>query len=384
MTTAFPPKPWNEGATFTNDITGVTYTYSGGKWLASGGPKVEGEYLPLTGGKLEEPGNLTVEGQLKVSTGSELKVEYDDGTNMVRVRPDNNSIALRTGVINTKDTLGSLSDRVGLEVQVSGEKPLAISNSGSYQSTLEIYGYDGASPDGRKRQLFITAGGNVNTEGNVNAQSFVKGSELRSTKLTSGQSSNLQIYRGSGENEERKMLIGTDSVNLDVSLKLVGSQHKNIQVQSGTKIDTGGDEIITFGGSGAFYRGVITQPDHMVNREYVWEYVDDVVSDYLPLTGGDMQGNIQMDFDTCIDGRNSDGQNYRMLQFRGGYGLEYKAATNNEYNVINRKAMVAYVDDAIANVDIPDVDLSDYLPLTGGNLSGSAQRQRQLWRCLWH
>ena len=38
MTTTFPPKPWQEGDTFTNDTTGVGYTYSGGKWLASGGP----------------------------------------------------------------------------------------------------------------------------------------------------------------------------------------------------------------------------------------------------------------------------------------------------------------------------------------------------------
>ena len=40
-----PPKPWQEGATFTNDTTGVGYTYTGGKWLASGGPKVDGEYV---------------------------------------------------------------------------------------------------------------------------------------------------------------------------------------------------------------------------------------------------------------------------------------------------------------------------------------------------
>ena len=44
MTTTFPPKPWQEGAPFTNDTTGVGYTYSGGKWLASGGPKDEGIY----------------------------------------------------------------------------------------------------------------------------------------------------------------------------------------------------------------------------------------------------------------------------------------------------------------------------------------------------
>ena len=76
-----------------------------------------------------------------------------------------------------------------------------------------------------------------------------------------------------------------------------------------------------------------------------------VEGEYLPLTGGDMLGNIRMDFDTCIDGRNADGQNYRFLQFKGGQGLDYKAATNNEYNVINRKALEA--------------DLDSYMPLAG-------------------
>ena len=54
-----------------------------------------------------------------------------------------------------------------------------------------------------------------------------------------------------------------------------------------------------------------------------------------------MHGSIQMDRDTWIDGRNPDGQNYRMLQFRGGLGLEYRATTSNEYNVITRKALEA-------------------------------------------
>ena len=31
-----PTKPWTEGDTFTNDTTGVEYTFDGVKWLASG------------------------------------------------------------------------------------------------------------------------------------------------------------------------------------------------------------------------------------------------------------------------------------------------------------------------------------------------------------
>lgn len=58
MTTTFPPKPWTEGAVFINETTGVSYTYNGSRWLASGGPEVEGQYLPLTGG--------TIDGELHV------------------------------------------------------------------------------------------------------------------------------------------------------------------------------------------------------------------------------------------------------------------------------------------------------------------------------
>lgn len=179
------------------------------------------------------------------------------------------------GVFIDARNTSNLSDRAGLEIRCSGDKPLAISNSGSYQPTLEIYGYDSGSPGGRKRNLYITAGGDINLEGKVNAQDFVRGSELRSTKLTSGQSSNLEIYRGFGDEEKRKMLIGTDSVNLDVSLKFVGSE-KDIVLKNGSQIttDVATDEIITFGGTGAFYRGTMSQDDHMINKGYVDDKFD--------------------------------------------------------------------------------------------------------------
>jgi len=65
MTTTFPAQPWTEGDVFVNDTTGVSYTYSGGKWLASGGPEVEGQYLPLTGGTLT--GQLTIQKPTQVA-----------------------------------------------------------------------------------------------------------------------------------------------------------------------------------------------------------------------------------------------------------------------------------------------------------------------------
>ena len=38
MTATFPPKPWNEGDTFANDTTNVTYVFNGKAWVSAGTP----------------------------------------------------------------------------------------------------------------------------------------------------------------------------------------------------------------------------------------------------------------------------------------------------------------------------------------------------------
>ena len=105
---------------------------------------------------------------------------------------------------------------------------LLLSNSGSYQSTLEIYGYDGDSDNARKRNFNVFADGKVRAEGNVVVNDYLRAEELRSTKLTSGQDTNLQIFRGAGDNEERKMLIGTDSINYDEDINLLNNNVTNV------------------------------------------------------------------------------------------------------------------------------------------------------------
>ena len=44
---SLPEKPWAEGATFTNEETGVEYTFDGQKWLASGGAEADDATLAL-------------------------------------------------------------------------------------------------------------------------------------------------------------------------------------------------------------------------------------------------------------------------------------------------------------------------------------------------
>ena len=78
------------------------------------------------------------------------------------------------------------------------------------------------------------------------------------------------------------------------------------------------------------------------------------MDDYLPLAGGKMTGDIKMGRGTHIDGLDQNGQNFRFLTFNAGSGLEYQGSTSNENNVINRKAMTAYVDSAVP-------DLTNYI-----------------------
>jgi len=70
-----PQQPWNEGDTFTNDATGVEYTFDGVKWLASGGEELDlSGYLPLSGGEMEPSAELKVNNIAPVNTPS---IKYD-------------------------------------------------------------------------------------------------------------------------------------------------------------------------------------------------------------------------------------------------------------------------------------------------------------------
>jgi len=70
-----PQQPWNEGDTFTNDATGVEYTFDGVKWLASGGEELDlSGFLPLSGGEMEPSAQIKVNNIAPVNTAS---IKYD-------------------------------------------------------------------------------------------------------------------------------------------------------------------------------------------------------------------------------------------------------------------------------------------------------------------
>ena len=77
-----PEKPWGEGATFTNDETGVKYTFDGEKWLAGGGAEADDATLALinevdrTSQMRDEALDAKIEQESNLNTVAHIKFEY--------------------------------------------------------------------------------------------------------------------------------------------------------------------------------------------------------------------------------------------------------------------------------------------------------------------
>ena len=78
---ALPEKPWAEGATFTNDETGVKYTFDGEKWLAGGGGEADEATLALinevdrTSQMRDEVLDAKIDQESNLNTVAHLKLE---------------------------------------------------------------------------------------------------------------------------------------------------------------------------------------------------------------------------------------------------------------------------------------------------------------------
>ena len=76
-----PEKPWGEGATFTNDETGVKYTFDGEKWLAGGGAEADDATLALinevdrTSQMRDESLDAKIEQESNLNTVAHIKFE---------------------------------------------------------------------------------------------------------------------------------------------------------------------------------------------------------------------------------------------------------------------------------------------------------------------
>lgn len=97
--------------------------------------------------------------------------------------------------------------------------------------------------------------------------------------------------------------------------------------------------------------------------------------EYLPLSGGAMHGNITFDNNVSINGTNKTGVTKRVLTLNNhdniilgdaSVSLQLSSSTRPKINVLGEAQQeLAYLS------DISSGGVGDYLPLTGGNLSGN-------------
>lgn len=97
-------------------------------------------------------------------------------------------------------------------------------------------------------------------------------------------------------------------------------------------------------------------------------------SDYLPLAGGTMDGNEIFNNNVGVYGTTTSGQTKRILMLNnannlilgeGTVPLQFSTSTRPKVNTTGGQQELAYLS------DIPGSSSSDYLPLSGGSMSGS-------------
>jgi len=117
---SLPNKPWNEGDKFTNDATGVEYTFDGVKWLASGGEELDLSEIEARLEELEShhPDPVPLEGTLRWVDYTYTSDTIDALVAQIRVHPDRTKMSLNWDTINDgrKDWGNLINDSVGLEV----------------------------------------------------------------------------------------------------------------------------------------------------------------------------------------------------------------------------------------------------------------------------
>ena len=102
-----------------------------------------GAYLPLTGGTIT--GHLNVDGQLKVAGANEFKVENTDGTNFLRVRPDNGTCTVK-GQMSVNSLFDVTADKVEYQKHATSVTQLSsqeIINAGTLDNLMRDPGEHG-------------------------------------------------------------------------------------------------------------------------------------------------------------------------------------------------------------------------------------------------
>ena len=144
----------------------------------------------------------------------------------------------------------TLDGRAGLEIRASGERPIAISNSGSYQETLSIYKYDGSAVGGRSKTLSIYASGNLFSPGNI---TFDGTANFNTTNIagTTNIDANLTVTGNATLNDGVDV---TGATTINGNLTSNGTANLKTTNIDGTTTITGSDLLVKNNSSSTIFR----------------------------------------------------------------------------------------------------------------------------------
>ena len=187
-----------------------------------------------------------------------------------------------------------------------------------------------------------------------------------------------------GTDTDANILIRPNRSNVSTSIYQLNGGALRLRSLPGEDINVGSTSHIAIGkneadGSPETYIYHLQDPAgdlHAVNLRYLESYVADELGDidlsgYLPLTGGEMTGRIDVDRESGV-GLQLFKEGTSNLKLWVDGGIETTKTTFSDNNLVTK----AYVDDAIGDIDIPSVDLSSYLQKSGGTMTGELKINR--------
>ena len=312
----FPEKPWNTGDTFVNDTTNVTYKYDGVKWVPVSNDADLGDFVEKAGDTMTGRLNLKYDyvGIGPIDLGGE-RIITSNGN-----RPTGNFEGTNFNVWHLDAADATTNPQNEFKVQWDGAQDF-IDNNPDEPFALVI-------DDGGSSQVWITTGTGWITPGNtwhISAAQVLPPTEGYSGVLREGRPVNLYIY-------------GSDNT-VDMPYATVLESAVIAAGVAQRVIDQNGDDN----------------------------------ADYLPLTGGTITGPLSVNSLLEVGG---DKVEYiknvaDITQLSSSEVINAGILSNLMYNpnsgFLAEYATKQYVDDAVADIDLDNLN---YLPITGGKLTG--------------
>ena len=238
-----------------------------------------GDFLPITGGRML--------GNLEFGGSAEIKA---------------------TGT-------SSLDNRVSLNINAAGGKPVGISSGSSFESALSIFGYDSGSPNNRKQVINLKGNGGIEATG-----SYV-GQLIKSIRNTG------YAFEAKPDDVETTALIRTngsaDFTNKLTLLKVDTANHAGFTIKGTVNGGTEGNLLQSYHNSGTTvdavnYDGKIESLTNIVNKGYVDAQVGPKPAQLAWIYDGDKPSTNS----APADGKFYKNGNYLRFSFKTNNGVD--------------------------------------------------------------